>query len=31
MLNVTYNFGNQQLKTLRQKKTASEEEVQRTN
>ncbi|HZG24785.1 MAG TPA: outer membrane beta-barrel family protein, partial [Chitinophagaceae bacterium] len=31
MLNLTYNFGNQQLKTLRQKKTASEEEVQRTN
>lgn len=31
LLNVTYNFGNQQLKGNRQRKTAAEEEVQRTN
>lgn len=31
MLNVTYSFGNQQLKNARQRKTAAEEEVQRTN
>ena len=31
MLNVTYNFGNQQLKGSRQRKTAAEEEIQRTN
>ncbi|MEO5995506.1 MAG: TonB-dependent receptor, partial [Chitinophagaceae bacterium] len=31
MLNLTYSFGNQQLKSSRQRKTASEEEVQRTN
>ncbi|MBC7829664.1 MAG: TonB-dependent receptor [Chitinophagaceae bacterium] len=31
MLNVTYSFGNQQLKNSRQRKTAAEEEVQRTN
>jgi hypothetical protein len=31
MLNVTYSFGNQQLKGSRQRKTAAEEEVQRTN
>jgi hypothetical protein len=31
MLNVTYSFGNQQLKSSRQRKTAAEEEIQRTN
>lgn len=31
MLNLTYSFGNQQLKSSRQRKTGSEEEVQRTN
>jgi hypothetical protein len=31
MLNVTYSFGNQQLKGSRQRKTAAEEEIQRTN
>lgn len=31
LLNVTYSFGNQQLKGSRQRKTAAEEEVQRTN
>lgn len=31
MLNITYAFGNQQLKNSRQRKTASEEELQRTN
>ncbi|HKH62107.1 MAG TPA: outer membrane beta-barrel protein [Flavitalea sp.] len=31
MLTVTYSFGNQQLKNSRQRKTASEEEIQRTN
>ncbi len=31
MLNLTYNFGNQQLKATRQRKTGSEEERQRTN
>jgi hypothetical protein len=30
MLNLTYSFGNQQLKTIRQRKTGSEEEMQRT-
>jgi hypothetical protein len=30
MLNLTYNFGNQQIKSIRQRKTASEEEMQRT-
>jgi hypothetical protein len=31
MLNLTYAFGNQQLKGIRQRKTSSEEEMQRTN
>ncbi len=31
MLNLTYSFGNQQLKGSRQRKTSSEEEIQRTN
>jgi hypothetical protein len=31
MLNLTYAFGNQQLKGNRQRKTSSEEEMQRTN
>lgn len=31
MLNLTYSFGNQQLKNSRQRKTAAEEEIQRTN
>ena len=31
MLNVTYALGNQQLKSARQRKTASEEELQRAN
>lgn len=31
MLNLTYSFGNQQLKGSRQRKTGSEEEIQRTN
>ncbi len=31
MLNLTYSFGNQQLKKVRQRKTGSEEEMQRTN
>jgi hypothetical protein len=31
MLNLTYSFGNQQLKSSRQRKTAAEEEIQRTN
>ncbi|MEJ7768849.1 MAG: outer membrane beta-barrel family protein, partial [Chitinophagaceae bacterium] len=31
MLNLTYSFGNQQLKGSRQRKTAAEEEIQRTN
>lgn len=31
MLNLTYSFGNQKLKSTRQRKTASEEEMQRTN
>lgn len=31
MLNVTYTFGNQQMKAVRQRKTASDDEVQRTD
>lgn len=31
VLNITWSFGNQQLKSSRQRKTASEEEIQRTN
>ncbi len=31
MLNLTYNFGNEQLKAIRQRQTGSEEERQRTN
>ena len=31
MLNLTYSFGNQQLKKMRQRKTGSEEEINRTN
>jgi hypothetical protein len=31
MLNLTYTFGNQQMKSIRQRKTGSEEEMQRTN
>jgi hypothetical protein len=31
MLNLTYTFGNQQLKGIRQRRTGSEEEMQRTN
>jgi hypothetical protein len=31
MLNLIYSFGNQQLKSSRQRKTAAEEEMQRTN
>lgn len=31
MLNITWSFGNQQLKNSRQRKTASEEEIQRAN
>lgn len=31
MLNLTYAFGNQKLKGIRQRKTSSEEEIQRTN
>lgn len=31
MLNLTYSFGNQQLKEARQRKIGSEEEMQRTN
>ncbi|MGV3587473.1 MAG: outer membrane beta-barrel protein [Adhaeribacter sp.] len=31
MLNLTYAFGNQQLKSIRQRKTSSEEEMLRTN
>ncbi|WPP51965.1 outer membrane beta-barrel family protein [Catalinimonas niigatensis] len=31
MLNLTYTFGNQLLKGIRQRKTGSEEELQRTN
>ena len=31
MLNLIYTFGNQQLKNSRQRKTGSEEEIQRTN
>ncbi|MCW3110933.1 MAG: TonB-dependent receptor plug [Segetibacter sp.] len=31
MLNLTYSFGNQQLKNSRQHKTGSDEEIQRTN
>jgi outer membrane receptor protein involved in Fe transport len=31
MFNLTYPFGNQQMKGVRQRKTASEDEVQRTN
>jgi outer membrane receptor protein involved in Fe transport len=31
MLNLTYSFGNQQLKGTRQRKTGSEEEIRRTN
>jgi hypothetical protein len=31
MLNLTYNFGKGQLKGMRQRKTGSEEEMQRTN
>ncbi len=31
MLNLIYSFGNQQLKSSRQRKTGSEEEIQRTN
>lgn len=31
MLNLTYSFGNQQLKGIRQRRTGSEEETQRTN
>jgi hypothetical protein len=31
MLSITRSFGNQQLKNSRQRKTASEEEIQRTN
>jgi hypothetical protein len=31
MLNLTYSFGNQQLKGMRQRRIGSEEEMQRTN
>jgi len=31
MLTITFSFGNQQLKSGRQRKTAAEEEIQRTN
>jgi hypothetical protein len=31
MLNMTYTFGNAQLKSMHQRKTGSEEEMQRTN
>ncbi len=31
LLNLTYSFGNQQLKGVRQRKTGSEDELQRTN
>jgi outer membrane receptor protein involved in Fe transport len=31
MLNLSYTFGNQQLKALRQRRTGSEEEMKRTN
>lgn len=31
MLSVTYSFGNQKLKSTRQRKTGSEEEMKRTN
>jgi hypothetical protein len=31
LLNITWSFGNQQLKSIRQRKTASDEEIQRTN
>jgi hypothetical protein len=31
MLNLTYSFGNQQMKGVRQRKTASDEEIQRAN
>jgi outer membrane receptor protein involved in Fe transport len=31
MLNIIYSFGNQQMKGVRQRKTASDEEIQRTN
>jgi hypothetical protein len=31
MVNITYSFGNQKMKGVRQRKTASDEEMQRTN
>jgi hypothetical protein len=31
MLNLSYTSGNQQLKAMRQRKTGSEEEMNRTN
>jgi hypothetical protein len=31
LLNLTYTFGNQKLKAARQRRTAAEEEMQRTN
>ena len=31
MLNLTYNFGNQKLKNMSQRKTGSEDELKRTN
>jgi hypothetical protein len=30
-LNVVYSFGNQQLKTIRERHTAAEDEIKRTN
>jgi hypothetical protein len=31
MLNLSYSFGNEQLKGMRQRRIGSEEEMQRTN